>query len=106
MSTQNQNTFEVFSTHGMLTADINTGDVINRDIYCVPGECDNCIDEITRVDVDEWKRAYPDEDLFEVGVMDVLDLGTWNTAGEYSGPEEDVRQEIKERNKSLCLPVL
>lgn len=92
MNHKNSKTFEVTSSHGCLTVNAETGEVIECGV--IHTDCDNCITDITRVDVEEWRNRYPGE---TPEYVDILDLGTWNTAGEYSGPEEEVRQEIKER---------
>lgn len=44
-----------------------------------------------RVDVDEWRRRYPGEDI--AAGHDILDFGYWMKNGEYEPPCEDWRKD-------------
>lgn len=46
-------------------------------------------DNITRLDVDEWRHTYPEGDI--TAGHDILDFGSWDKDDVYVGPEEDWR---------------
>ena len=93
-------TFTVGGSHGILSVDAITGDVLSydRDPSCGAG-CEGCYDDIARFDLAEWARAYPGEVLTDVGHIDILDLGCSLKDGAYEGPEEDWRAEFRSLKK-------
>lgn len=76
-----------FSSYGELVFDADTGRVIPGDTTL-----DADFGEIpVRVDVEEWRRRYPGEDI-EHG-NDILDPGYWFADGRYEPPCESWREE-------------
>ena len=67
-TTGNDQTFTVCGTHGELTVRLADGDVIGRS----PEEA--YLGAVVRVDVDEWQRAYPAEQLKPGSSHDILDF--------------------------------
>lgn len=68
-----QKTFSVSSSNGELHVDISTGIVT----YCrVDENGDKAIANITKFDLEEWKRTYRKE-IQEHDNIDILDLGYW-----------------------------
>lgn len=80
-------TFGVFGSQGSFEADVETGCVVRYDTE------DADYLSIAKFDVNEWKSAYPDEDLEGMN-LDILDIGSWDKAGNYGGPELDWRAEF------------
>lgn len=76
----------LISTHGEVTFDADTGDVLEVERYTSGDELD-----IARVDVAEWKRTYPGEHI--AASHDILDFGTWDRNGVYDGPSLEWRRE-------------
>jgi hypothetical protein len=74
---------------GELICDPVTGNVITYDRGGDWEKEGDGYDNLTRVDVDEWRRTYPEEDI--TAGHDILDFGTWDKDGCYVGPEEDWR---------------
>ena len=73
----------LMSSHGKIEFNIVTGKVIDlRYTEKVP----------TRIDVDEWRKRYPGEELLPVQ-HDILDFGMWfdDRHHDYDGPSEDWR---------------
>lgn len=92
---QTAKTFEVFSSHGTLTVDIRTGDVIKGDY---DGEE---LKNIIRCDIAEHIKYWNIETIAES--VDILDMGTWELIeGEeiYTAAEEDWRNECKNTNNN------
>jgi len=86
-------TFRATGNWGELVCDITTGNVLAYE----PGndwekEGDGYVN-IVRLDADEWRAAYPGEDI-TLG-HDILDFGSWDTDGVYVGPELEWRAEYK-----------
>ena len=69
------------SSHGEVDFDADTGAVIGVRDY---DSDDSYLSDIARVDVGEWKREYPGEDI--ANHHDILDFGTWGRSGKYDGP--------------------
>jgi hypothetical protein len=81
---------------GTLFCDITTGNVIHYkrgSRWKKPGDG---YDHIVRLDVDEWRKYYPGEDI--ALDHDVLDFGSWDADWVYEGPETDWREEFR-RNR-------
>lgn len=84
---------KIYSSHGELTIN-EQGEVIE----CDCDNCDdNCIDNIAKVDVEEWKKYHNVTELPTDGI-DILDLGYWTKDGRYDEPAHDWRQLIIEMN--------
>lgn len=49
-----------------------------------------------KIDVEEWKRRYPDEHHLLAAQNDILDFGIWWTDGSYEPPCEDWRKDREE----------
>ena len=88
-----EKTFYVFGNHGSLKVSY-TGEVL--EVSDNP-HSDDSYAGIIHFDVEEWKRAYPDEELCD---MDILDIGFWDSDGRYEGPEEDWREEFRDDLKT------
>ncbi|HEX5281902.1 MAG TPA: hypothetical protein VFW28_17610 [Micropepsaceae bacterium] len=82
-------TIEISGSHGTLTADANTGQVMHR-----TGDGD--YSSISRFDLAEWQRTYPGETC---NGGDILDFAYWTTDGHYedadSGWREDFRANLR-----------
>ena len=96
-------TFQATGGYGVLICDASTGNVVeyhreNSD-WKKPGDG---YDDITRLDADEWRAAYPGETL-EGSSHDILDFGSWDKSGTYCGPEQDWRDEFR-RQRAECFP--
>ena len=76
------------SSHGEVDFDVNTGAVLGVRDY---DSDDSYLSELARVDVEEWKREYPGEDI--ANRHDILDFGTWEKSGKYEGPCWDWRRD-------------
>lgn len=81
-------------SHGTLVVDEQTGDVQHyyRENDRETRE-DGDYDDIARIDVEEWKRTYP-QDTLDGG--DILDFGYWMTDGTYVPPCEDWRADFRD----------
>lgn len=84
----------VSSSHGYAVVTRETGEVIQWVIECQEPDCP--VNPV-RFDVQEW-RAYHwslDDDVNpeEVDDLDILDIGYWDTAGRFTGPEHEWRRE-------------
>jgi len=75
----------VYSSHGTIIINPETGTVIATDIDM----CDDCIDNIKRFDIEEYKTFYKVDKV--PGAFDILDLGYWLNDGTYEEPEHDWR---------------
>jgi hypothetical protein len=87
-------TFFVSSSHGMLTAQINDGKVIEVHLYPPEDAEGRTLNNIDRFDVEEWRRYYPGEKIEPDASMDILDFGLWNKNGTYEQPEMEWRREM------------
>jgi len=86
-------TIIVFGNHGYLTCDGKSGLVLSYQ----PDDPDHPhYADIVRVDIDEWRQAYPDEFPTHCHI-DICDIGFW--ADTYVPPEPDYRTY---RNPSLA----
>lgn len=92
--TRNINTFTASGSWGTLTAWKDTGMVVSYDDEGNLPDPDGGTGyaNIVRLDVDEWRRTYPGQDLTHV---DILDIGTRDTDGEYVGPEYEWREQVE-----------
>lgn len=108
-------TCSIIGSAGILTVDASSGLIVNRpERLCdlngavdaeYIGTRDECVsafgnaacdyDDIARLDVDEWRKAYPGAKL-EGATHDILDFGFWNTAGAYEPPAVDWRGMVRE----------
>lgn len=87
-------TFVVFGSHGQVSANTETGDVVSY--VPVEGDPEPGYGDIVRFDVVEWFSKYPGEKLDSV---DILDIGYWYCAeavNDYEPPVEEHRQTIAE----------
>lgn len=92
----------IFSSHGTLTIDSQSGDVIR----CESDKCnDNCIDKILRFDLTEYRSHYKVSDLPPDGI-DILDIGYWNTDGTYEEPAHDWREETNQMRAGYNKPAV
>lgn len=86
--------FRVESSHGILLATSETGQVVSRERYDPKDEESAFIDRIVRFDVVEWNVAYPSQGI-ERASLDILDLGyTYRCLDgslEYEPPASDWR---------------
>lgn len=85
--------FTVYSSHGEITVELNTGKVLKVEVYT---GCENeSINDIEKFNVEEFQQHYnrqiePDEDI------DVLSIGYWSSNhGQYTPPEQDWRNEVQ-----------
>lgn len=102
-------TATLFSSCGQLEFDTDTGRVarcaLSRDFGPKP----------VRVDVEEWHKRYPGEDIVAAGGgHDILDFGLWFRDGHYDGPcegwrtdrEEMLREEADESDRETVMKEL
>ena len=91
--------FMVRGSHGELDVFASSGEVITyrSETDTCGGPCEGSYAEIARLDVDEWRAAYPGEDVTS-GTHDILDFGYWSRDGVYEPPAYDWREDFaKER---------
>lgn len=87
MDTKTKHT--IYSSHGEITTD-EFGNVLEIDCCCTSSEeCENCIDDIKKVDFDEWKKYHKTDEL--PNEFDILDVGLWRIDGEYEEPVAEHR---------------
>lgn len=92
-------TFKATGGYGDLICDAETGNVVE---YQRGGDWEkegDGYDNLTRLDVDEWRSYWPGGDLF--AGHDILDFGTWASDGSYCGPEMDWRESLLEDRPEL-----
>lgn len=89
-TTGNDQTFTVCGTHGELTVRLDDGNVVGRS----PEEA--YLGEVVRLDIEEWHRAYPAEELKPGSSHDILDFGGWDEHGLYEEPAHSWRIERAE----------
>ena len=77
----------IYSTHGTIITNPETGTIIATDIDMCN---DNCIDNIDRFDIEEYKQFYNVDKL--PGAIDILDMGYWKD-GIYEEPAHDWRED-------------
>lgn len=87
--------FTVYSSHGELTVDAATGDVI---------KCDgnDYIADIKRFDLEEHKRFNSITEMTQADV-DILDFAYWNKDGSYDTAEDSWRAERLEMQKEEAI---
>lgn len=90
MNEENERTFTVCGTHGELTVRLDDGVVIGRS----PEEA--YLGAVVRLDIEEWRRAYPAEELKPGSSHDILDFGGWDEHGLYEEPAHSWRIERAE----------
>lgn len=73
-------TFEVWSSHGLLIVDADTGDVLECDEHDHE-ESKGALSDITRFNVDEFKAWLADNDLGPCLDTDILLIGFWSRLG-------------------------
>ena len=78
------NTFEVESSHGLITANAETGEIINIEPYGADGEL-KYLQNIQKFNIDEWEQRRK-EAVRDNGI-DILDIGYWLKDGSYQNPE-------------------
>ena len=86
-------TLTITGSHGILTVDANSGDVLTL----VPFDNSTDYSGITRFDLAEW-RSYWDAELEGVA-LDILDVGFWD-GGEYVEAEADWRAEVRQAREA------
>jgi len=77
----------IYSTHGTIIINPETGAIIATDIDMCN---DNCIDNIDRFDIEQYKQFYNVDKL--PGAIDILDMGYWKD-GIYEEPAHDWRED-------------
>ena len=89
-------TAQLMSSNGTVTFDVSTGEVLETEGYGWDEDA-QYIASIETVDVDEWRRRYPGEDI--AGQLDILDFGYWYRSDgvrKYEEPCKAWRQEREE----------
>lgn len=81
-------TFNVSSSNGSLTANSETGEVIECVLNCESDEIEN----IKKFDVQEWLKTYK---VKLHSSIDILDIGYWTKDGSYQSAEKDWRKEVQ-----------
>lgn len=87
------NTFVATGNWGDLVCCAATGLVVRYERLGEWQKFGDGYDDITRLDVDEWRAFYPGEDVS--GPHDVLDFGSWDEAGRYVPAEADWREDFR-----------
>jgi hypothetical protein len=80
----------VHSSHGDIAIDDNGYVVVAESKYD-----DKELINISRFDLVEYQKAYPDEPMPDE--FDILDLAYWTDKGDYIPAEEDFRNDVKRR---------
>jgi len=80
------NTFTAFSSHGSITANIETGEVI--DFSVDENDTEEYLSKIAKFDVDRYKANNPVIVLGQRDI-DILAIGFWLQDGTYDDPAED-----------------
>lgn len=93
-------TINVFSSNGSLTVSKETGEVIE----CFQDKDATPINDIARFDLEEFRRAYPNEAIPDN--IDILDLGFWTITGAYEGPETEWRAEFQRHRNPQIISTL
>lgn len=79
-------------SHGYIVFDPDTGLVEPDWSTYWPDEDGHSYEDILVIDVKEWRKTYPNDDI--KGGTDILDLGYWLFDGAYEPPEHSWRKEI------------
>jgi hypothetical protein len=87
-------TFQVLSSWGQITASRVSGEIISFNLTCEDDGESRGLEDISRFDIDEWKRTYPTEEV--ASHIDKLDLGYWMNDGSYCSPEFSWRKQFNE----------
>ena len=85
-------TFTAHGGWGELICDCETGRVLEYDRSSEWKKDGDGYDDIVRLDVDEWRAFWPNGDL--CAGHDILDFGSWDKSGRYTGPETDWRENL------------
>jgi hypothetical protein len=80
-------TILIYGSHGEIDADPLTGAVT---AYRPAIDTELDYDDIARIDIDEWRAAYPGETLV---TGDILDFGFWTKDGRYVAHDEAFRDD-------------
>jgi len=82
-------TFKACGNWGTLTCDALSGNVVE---YKPETDVDPAhgYQDILRLDVNEWRRKYPDQ-VLEGSEHDILDFGNWDKFRNYEGPDHHWR---------------
>lgn len=91
-------TFEATGNWGSLFCDLATGLVVRYERGGEWNKPGDGYDDITRLDVDEWRSYYPGED--PAGPHDILDFGSWDEGGRYVPAEADWREEFRKSRRA------
>ena len=81
---------DVISSHGVIVANPESGEVEKVVSRCNCGECG--LDDILKFDVEEYRKHHNAE---LPDTVDILDIGYWEKNGEYEEPCHDWREEMK-----------
>jgi hypothetical protein len=85
-------TFKVSGSHGELKFDPKTGKTNNSDLLVTNSEYKN----ITKIDVIEYRKFYGYKRVSDMPTdIDILDVGYWQSNGDYEPPCADWREEAK-----------
>ena len=84
------NTGMLASSDGDILFDTVTGNVIEVRAFDTSV---STLEDIVRVDVEEWLRQYPDEVALLPNTHDILDFGLWRKNGRYEPPSLEWRAE-------------
>jgi hypothetical protein len=80
----------VSGSHGTLIVDSETGAVLDYNPEYVEGF--EGYGNIKRIDIEEWRKAYPGEPFLD---CDILDVGYWTADDVYVPPESEWRAEFQ-----------
>jgi len=86
--------FQVFSSHGQLSAYVEDGTVKIAELNDEADEDGQTMLDIARFNVEEWKKVYYPEKIKNGQCIDILDIGFWSKDGLYEPPDEDWRREF------------
>lgn len=85
----------VTSSMGSLRINPQTGEVVSYTLGVSERHPDQYLHTIERLDVEEWRKAYPDEKLEEQSSLDILDFGAFFKNGVYEEPCFGWREDTK-----------
>lgn len=84
-------TFKVFSSHGEITVNADTGQVVEVEVY----EGGDPFPAISKFDIDEYKQYHKVQMVADEGI-DILDIGYWLQDMQYSPPDQEWRKLMDE----------